>query len=155
MNLCNIAPTSFMTLEQEYTVEFKSNRHPSVTVTHLMKFSFHHSTLEAVIWPKFRQLQLLSCTFWRCLASNSQRQCTARAKISHLLAECPILSENCHIWLTVNIGPLIIPMDARSPSRLQESPKAPEACSPSGQIGLQKAKCLITIRTSQVSGRNF
>jgi hypothetical protein len=43
-------------------------------------------------------------------------------------------------------GPLIIPAEARSPSGHQEGPKGPEACSPSGQIDLEKAKCLITIR---------
>ena len=52
-------------------------------------------------------------------------------------------------------GPLIIPAEARSPSGHQEGPKGPKACSPSGQIDLEKAKCLITIRTPVVSGEIF
>jgi len=72
-----------------YTVEFNSNWHPSVTVTCLTKFYFHHLALEAVDIVKILSVVAVefvhSGTIWCQIHSGY----AARAKINHWLAETP------------------------------------------------------------------
>jgi len=44
--------------EQLCTVQFRSIRHPLVTVTRLTKLSFRHLALEAMTGSEFRQVRL-------------------------------------------------------------------------------------------------
>jgi hypothetical protein len=49
------------------TVQFRLICHPYVTVTCLMKFTFHHLGWKAVTRSKFHQSGLVVSPFWPCL----------------------------------------------------------------------------------------
>jgi hypothetical protein len=64
----------YTNIEKLNTVEFKSNQHPSMIVTHLMKLSLCHSTLEVMISMVKIELYILMSYGAVCLVTANFAQ---------------------------------------------------------------------------------